>query len=87
MEIRFTDGGVFKFKVLDEQFTLKTPYGKLVIPIADVNQIEFATRIPYDSAKRIRTAVADLASTEFKKARGGHDRAARTEGKGLFHAA
>src|SRR4051794_17298440 len=53
LEIRFTDGSVLKLKMLDENFTLKTPYGKLVVPFADINEIDCATHIPEDAAKKV----------------------------------
>jgi hypothetical protein len=67
VEVRFTDGSVLKLELLEERFTLKTPYGKLVVPFADVLEIQFATRIPGDVGKRIVQAIGDLGSTDHKK--------------------
>jgi hypothetical protein len=67
VEARFNDGSVLKVTPCDERLELTTPYGKLSIPLADVRQIDFATRIPADDAKRIDRAIADLASPEFQK--------------------
>jgi hypothetical protein len=67
VEVRFTDGSVLKLDVHETRFTLETPYGKLLIPWADVQEIEFATRIPDDVARRISAAIADLGSAEHKK--------------------
>src|SRR5262249_27245582 len=36
------------------------------VPVADIRQIDFSTRIPPDVAKRIDKAVADLGSDEHK---------------------
>src|SRR5690242_18829304 len=46
VEVRFTDGSTLKVKLRDEKLELQTPYGKLLIPAADVRQIDFATRVP-----------------------------------------
>ena len=67
LEASFTDGSVMKLKILDDKMTLKTPYGKLVIPLADVHEVEFATRIPEEAARQVAAAVSDLGSSEFKK--------------------
>jgi hypothetical protein len=67
LEVRFTDNSVMKLKIKEERISLATPYGKLSIPIADVQRIDFALRIPDDAAKRIQLAVADLGHPEFRK--------------------
>jgi len=61
-EVRFTDGGVMKVKILDPEVPLKTPYGKLVIPIDQITEIECAWRLSEAVAKRIKSAIARLAS-------------------------
>jgi hypothetical protein len=66
MEARCTDGSLLKLKVLEEKLTLKTPYGKLVIPFAKINEIECATRITEETAKRVATAVSRLGAAESK---------------------
>ena len=67
VEARFTDGSVLKFKVLDDKITLETAYGKLVIPLADVYEIEFATRVPDETSRQIAAAIADLGSSTFER--------------------
>lgn len=66
-EVQFTNGSVLKLKILDERLSLKTPYGKLVIPFSDINEIECATRVPDEVAKHIGASIQDLGSSEFKK--------------------
>jgi len=66
MEVRCTNGSVIKLKVLEEQLTLKTPYGKLLIPLAKVNEVECATRIPEETSKRIAALVLELGSDQLK---------------------
>lgn len=66
-EARCTNGSVMKLKILDEKLTLKTPYGKLVIPLAKVTRMECAPRLPEAISKRIAAAVARLGDEDPKK--------------------
>jgi hypothetical protein len=65
MEAHFTDGSKLRLTLQDNRITLLTPYGKLVIPVADIHRVELATRVPPEVARRIERAVADLESSEF----------------------
>jgi hypothetical protein len=67
VEVRFTDNSVLKLTLREEALTIVTPYGKLTVPVGDVQKIEFATRLPDDVAKRIDAAVARLGSADFKE--------------------
>lgn len=67
MEVRFTDNSVMKLSFKDDRIAITTPYGKLTIPVVDIQRIDVGLRIPVDAAKRIEAAVADLGSPEFKK--------------------
>src|SRR5262245_1563120 len=66
MEVRCTNGSVIKLKVLEEQLSLKTPYGKLAIPLAKVNEVECATRLPEETARRVAALVLELGSDQLK---------------------
>jgi hypothetical protein len=65
LEVRFNDGSVLKMTFKDEKIEVVTPYGKLLVPVADVYKIDFATRIPEADAKRVEAALAKLGSSEF----------------------
>jgi hypothetical protein len=67
LEVRFTDGGVMKLTLREEKIELKTDYGKLLIPVAEVREIEFATRLPDADAKKIAAAIARLAKEDFQE--------------------
>lgn len=67
VEVHFTDGSVLKLLLRDARVEVTTPYGKLLIPVADVQQVEFATRLPEDVARRIDAAVADLGSSDYPR--------------------
>jgi hypothetical protein len=45
VEIHFTDGRKLKVTLADERVELTTPFGKLVIPVAAIHRIKFASRI------------------------------------------
>jgi hypothetical protein len=66
VEVRFTDDSVLKMTLRDQRIEISTQYGKLLVPVADIHKIEFATRLADDVARRVDAAVADLASPQFK---------------------
>jgi hypothetical protein len=66
VEAHFTDGSKMKLNLRDTQIRLKTPYGRLLIPITDIQHIEVATRIPPEAARQIKEAIANLGSSEFR---------------------
>jgi hypothetical protein len=67
MVVRCTDGSVLKLKVLEPRLTLKTPYGTLVIPFANIREVQCATRISPSTARRVSAAIRDLGSDEPTK--------------------
>ena len=67
VEIRFTDGRKQKVTLADERVELTTPFGKLVIPVAAIYRIKFASRIPPDVIKRVDAAIVELGSSEFEQ--------------------
>jgi hypothetical protein len=66
VEIRFADDSSLKMVLREEQIQIVTPYGKLSVPFKEVRQIEFATRIPPEVAKRVERAIADLTNADEK---------------------
>lgn len=66
-EVRLNDGSTMKVTLCDERIELKTRYGTLLIPVADLRQIEVGRRIPADVARRIDTAIANLGSKDFRE--------------------
>jgi LCCL domain len=65
VEVRFTDNSLLKLKLDDDRLEFTTPYGKLYIPVSDIQRIDFATRVAPETAKRIQLAVKNLGSSEF----------------------
>ncbi len=64
-EIQFANGSTVRMSLLQETIDVQTRYGKLTIPLADVQRIEFGVHLPADVAARVDTAVAKLGSSQF----------------------
>jgi hypothetical protein len=67
IEVRFTDGSILKLKLRDDKISFNTPYGRLQIPVADIQHLDFATRLPEETARRIEAAIGNLAHPQFKQ--------------------
>jgi hypothetical protein len=67
VEVRYVDDSTMKITLQCERFELVTPYGKLLIPAADIHQIDFGMRIPGNLPKRIDVLIEDLGAKEFQK--------------------
>jgi hypothetical protein len=67
VEARFTDGSTLKLTLNDAFVDVTTPYGKLSIPVAEIQKIDFATRLSDDATKRVEEAVANLSHPQFPK--------------------
>jgi hypothetical protein len=67
VEVPCVGHNILKLVIRDERLPVTTPYGKLAIPVADIQRIEFATRLSDEDAKRIEAAVAKLDHDQFKE--------------------
>lgn len=67
VEARFNDDSSLKIKVLDEKVELITPYGKLVIPVSHIQQVELAARLTDEETKRMTQAIGALADEDYEK--------------------
>jgi hypothetical protein len=67
IQVRFTDGSTLKLTLKDAKVEMVTPYGRLAVPVADIRQIDFATRVGEDAAKRIEEAIPNLADPQFAR--------------------
>jgi hypothetical protein len=61
-ELRLSDGSSIKAVILDEKIDIQTRYGRLSVPFADVQKIEFGPRLTAEAVKKLETAVANLNS-------------------------
>lgn len=66
VEVRCVDDSTLKLRLLDEKLELVTRFGTLQIPAAEVQRIEFATRLPAGMGDKIAAAVAALGSPEYR---------------------
>jgi hypothetical protein len=66
VEVRFTDDSVLKLTLSGRAVRVNTRYGKLLVPVADIRYIDFATRISDGDARRTEAAIADLGSKQYK---------------------
>lgn len=65
VEVRFTDSSTLRLSLREERIEITTRYGKLQVPVGDIQKIDFATRIPDDVAAKIETAIANLGSPKY----------------------
>ncbi len=65
-EVLAADGSRLRVRLLDPMVPLKTPFGTLSIPAADIHRIDFASRVPADVDQRVADAIAKLGDDEFK---------------------
>jgi hypothetical protein len=66
MEVHFVDVSTMKLSVVDPQIELRTRYGDLVIPMADIHQIDLGMRVTAEETKRAETLAARFASLRFR---------------------
>jgi hypothetical protein len=66
VEVLFTDNSSMKLSLKEQAIDLTTPYGRLIIPVADIHRVELAMRIPDDVAQRIDSAIAGLGDPDFR---------------------
>jgi hypothetical protein len=63
--VRLRDNSTLKMTIKDESVELTTKYGKMRIPVADIVQIDFATRVSPEVARKIDAAIGNLGSKDF----------------------
>src|SRR4051812_20617916 len=63
-DVTCVDGNTVR-GTLQSDVALETKYGKLVIPAADIERLEFALRPPDDIAKKIAAAMKRLGDESF----------------------
>jgi peroxiredoxin len=65
-DIAYIDGKTGRLALQSGAVELETKYGKLIIPAADIERIDFAFRLPEDVAKQIAAAVKGLGNDAFE---------------------
>jgi hypothetical protein len=64
-EINFANGSTVRMSLLQDKIEVLTRYGKLEIPLADVQRIEFGVHLTPDAAKKVEAGVQKLASAQY----------------------
>jgi hypothetical protein len=67
VEVPCPGHSILRLVIRDDKLPLTTPYGKLSIPVADIERIEFATRLSDEDARRIDAALARLGHAQFQE--------------------
>ncbi len=65
VQVEFTDGGKLQLVLEFDQLKLESPYGMLHIPVEEICELEFATRLPRGISKKIDEAIFGLGSVDF----------------------
>ncbi len=65
-ECRFEDGSVVRLTVGVSAVTVQTKFGPMIVPLADTRKIEMGFRYPEGVEAKVRHALDDLGSTDFR---------------------
>ena len=65
VEVKFVDGSTVRLVIKDKTVDMSSPYGKLQIPVQEIERIDFATRVSVETTKKIETAVTNLADAKY----------------------
>src|SRR5205807_4391457 len=65
VEARLFDGSTLRLQLRDMHIDLISPYGKLRVPVEEIQRIESASRIPEDILRKVETAIAQLSDSQF----------------------
>jgi hypothetical protein len=65
LEVRLVEGGSLNLTLLDERVEFITPYGRLSIPMTDVQRIDFSTRVSQEVVEQVERAIRNLGADEF----------------------
>jgi hypothetical protein len=64
-EVQFANGSTVRMSILQEKIDVLTRYGKLSVPLAEIQRIEFGVHLPAEVAKQVDEALAKLASVHY----------------------
>jgi len=65
-ECRFDDGSTMRMTVGTSAVTVQTKFGKMTVPLAEVRKMEMGFRYPEGVEGKVRVALSDLASPDFR---------------------
>jgi predicted DNA-binding protein len=64
MEVQLADDSVLKLLLADERIEIVTPHGTLFVPTDEIRRIEFAQRLPDETARRVAELLERLGNPE-----------------------
>jgi hypothetical protein len=67
VQVRLMDGSIVHATLPSASLTVQTRYGKLSVPFAEIQRIEFGLHVPAEIEKSIATAINDLSAASFKE--------------------
>ncbi len=73
MQVEFADGGKLQLVLEFDQLKIESPYGMLQIPVEEIRELEFATRMPPSVSKKIDEAIFALGSVDFATREAAHN--------------
>jgi hypothetical protein len=65
-EIRFTDESVIRVFVLQEQIDVITQFGKLVVPLKNIQRIDFGVHLPEGLDQKVVSTIGQLGNENYK---------------------
>ena len=66
VEVKCADDSTLKLKLLDDKLEFVTKHGVLLVAVADVRRIDFASRVPPEVAEKVILAVSRLNNPDFQ---------------------
>lgn len=66
-EAKFADDSLLKVVALDSSLVVNTKYGKLTVPLADVQRVEIGFRFPEGVEAKVDTAITALGAAAFRE--------------------
>jgi hypothetical protein len=72
VEVRFTDNSTMRLALREERIEIVTRYGKLIVPVAEIERIDFGTRLSEEDQQKIEAAINNLGSQQYKAREAAH---------------
>lgn len=64
-EVQFANGSSVRLAILQDKVDIQTRYGKLSVPLAEIQRIEFGVHLPAEVAKQVDAGLAKLGSSQY----------------------
>src|SRR5581483_5619503 len=66
VEVRLEDDSILKLVLKDDRIDMMTRYGRLTLPVSEIEKIDFGHRVAHDVAASVSTHIAALGSKDFQ---------------------